>query len=188
MASGSITFIANRWGKSGKSDKFYFLGLWTLQMVTAAMKLEDTCSLERKLWQTFRAYYKAEASVHIVKAMVFPVVYVWMWELDHQGGWAQKNWCFRIVVLEKTLKSPLDSKAIKPVYPKGNETNIHWKGSCWFWSSSTFFGHQMWGANSLEKTLILGKIEGKTRSGWQRVKWLDSITDSVTWTWANSRR
>ena len=52
MASGSITFIANRWGKSGKSDKFYFLGLWTLQMVTAAMKLEDAYSLEEKSWPT----------------------------------------------------------------------------------------------------------------------------------------
>ena len=47
--------------------------------------------------------------------------YVWMWELDHKEGWAPKNWCFWIVVLEKILESPLDSKNIKPVNPKGNQ-------------------------------------------------------------------
>ena len=44
-----------------------------------------------------------------------------MWELDHKEGWAPKNWCFQIVVLEKTLESPLNSKEIKPINPKGNQ-------------------------------------------------------------------
>ena len=58
----------------------------------------------------------------IVKAVVFPVViYRWLWELDHKEGWILKNWCFQFVVLEKTLESPLDSKEIKPVNPKGNQ-------------------------------------------------------------------
>ena len=72
---------------------------------------------------------KAETSLcreSIVKAMVFPVVmYIcesWTIKLDHKEGWALKNWCFQIVVLEKTLESPLDSKEIKPVNPKGNQT------------------------------------------------------------------
>ena len=47
--------------------------------------------------------------------------HVWMWELDHKEGWTLKNWCFWTVVLEKTLESPLDSKEIKPVNPKGNQ-------------------------------------------------------------------
>ena len=51
----------------------------------------------------------------------FSSSHVWMWELDHKEGWALKNWCFQMVVLEKTLKSPLDSKVIKPVNPKGNQ-------------------------------------------------------------------
>ena len=59
--------------------------------------------------------------VHIVKAMVFPVVMYTMWELDHKEGWALKNWCFWTMVLEKTLGSPLDCKEIKPVHPKGNQ-------------------------------------------------------------------
>ena len=58
--------------------------------------------------------------VHLVKA-VFSSSYVWMWELDHKEGWAPKNWCFWTVVLEKTLESPLDSKEIRPVNPKGNQ-------------------------------------------------------------------
>ena len=59
--------------------------------------------------------------VDIVKAMVFPSSHVWMWEMDHQEGWASKNWCFWTLVLEKTLESPLDSKEIKPVNLKGNQ-------------------------------------------------------------------
>ena len=51
--------------------------------------------------------------------MVFPVVQ--MWELDHKEGWAPRNWCFQTVVLEKTPESPLDSKEIQPVHPKGNQ-------------------------------------------------------------------
>ena len=57
--------------------------------------------------------------VHLVKAMVFQL-YVWMWELDYKESWVLKNWCFWIVVLEKTLESPLDGKEIQPVNPKGN--------------------------------------------------------------------
>ena len=50
--------------------------------------------------------------------------HVWMWELDYKESWVPKNWCFWTVVLEKTLKSPLDSKEIQPVHPKGNQS---WK-------------------------------------------------------------
>ena len=62
--------------------------------------------------------------VHIAKAMVFPSSCVWMWELDHKEGWVPKNWCFQTVVLKKTLESSLDSKEIKPVNPKGNQSWI----------------------------------------------------------------
>ena len=59
--------------------------------------------------------------VRIVKAMVFSSSHVRIWMLDHKEGWKMKNWCFWIVVLEKTLESPLDSNEIKPVNPKGNQ-------------------------------------------------------------------
>ena len=55
--------------------------------------------------------------------------HVWLWELDHKKGWTLKNWCFQIVVLEKTLKSPLDCREFEPVSPKGNQSTLdtHWK-------------------------------------------------------------
>ena len=62
--------------------------------------------------------------VHIVKTMIFCSSCVWMWELDQKEGWEPKNWCFWTVVLEKTLKSPLDCKEIQPVNPKGNQSWI----------------------------------------------------------------
>ena len=68
----------------------------------------------------------------------FSSSHVRIWELDHKEGWAPKNWCFRTVVLGKTLESPLESKKIKAVNAKGNKSwNIHWKDWCWSWSSST---------------------------------------------------
>ena len=101
-----------------------------------------------------------------------------MWELDHKESWAPKNWCFQTVVLEKTLESPLDSKEIKLVHPKGNQSlNIHWKDWCWRWSSNTLAS--WWETDWLEKTLVLEKTEGRRRRGWQRMRWSDGITDSI---------
>ena len=86
-----------------------------------------------------------------------------------------KKWCFQTVVFEKILESPLDSKEIKPVNLKST-LNIHWKNLCWSWSSNTLV---TWCEElTLEKTLMLGKIEGKRR-GRQRMSWLDDITDSM---------
>ena len=100
-----------------------------------------------------------------------------MWELDHKESWAPKNWCFWTVVLEKTLESPLDCKEIQPVHPKGNQS--------WIFIGRTdaelkfqYFGHLMLTADSLEKTLMLGKTEGRRRRG-HRMRWLNGITDSM---------
>ena len=69
--------------------------------------------------------------------MIFPVVMHRCESWTHEEGRAPKNWCFRIVMLEKTLESPLDSKEIKPVNSKKSPLNIHWKDCCWNWSSNT---------------------------------------------------
>ena len=83
------------------------------------------------------------------------------------------------MVLEKTLESPLDSKEIKPVNPKGINPEYLLKGLM-LKQKLQCFGHLMQRANSLgKKTLMLGKIEDKRRRGWQRMKWLHSITDSM---------
>ena len=110
--------------------------------------------------------------------MAFPVSHVWMWELHYKESWAQKNWCFWTVVLEKTLESPLDCKEIQPVYPKGNQSWMFIGGTN-VEAETPIFGHLMWRADSFEKTLMLGKIEGRRRMGWQRMSWLDGITDSM---------
>ena len=87
-----------------------------------------------------------------------------MWELDLKEGWAPKSWCFLIVVLEKTLESPLNRKGIKPVNPKKNQS--------WVFIGRTdaklklqYFSYLMWRTDSFEKTLMLGKIEGRRRRG-----------------------
>ena len=102
-----------------------------------------------------------------------------IYELVHKEGWVLKNWCFQIVVLEKTLDSPLDSKEIKSVNDTGNQPWIFTKRTD-AKAQAPYFGHLMWIANSLEKmTLMLGKIEGRRRRRRQRMRWLDGITNSM---------
>ena len=101
-----------------------------------------------------------------------------MWELDYKESWVLKDWCFGTVVLEKTLESPLDCKEIQPVHPKGDQSWVFRKDWCWSWNPQ-YSGHLMRRTDSFEKTLMLGQIEGRRRRGWQRMRWLDGITDSM---------
>ena len=102
---------------------------------------------------------------------------VWMWELDHNEGWASKNWCFWIVVLEMTLESPLNRRISNQSILKNN-SEYSLEGLL-LKLKLQYFGHLMQRAYSLKKTLILGKIEGRRRRWWQRMRWLDGITNSV---------
>ena len=109
-----------------------------------------------------------------------------MWKLDYKESWAAKNWCFWTVVLEKTLESPLDYKEIQPVHPKGNQSWI-FIGRTDAEAETPIFGHLMWRTDSMEKTLMMGKIEGGRRrddKGWDG--WMVSPT-RWTWVWASSR-
>ena len=90
---------------------------------------------------------------------------------------ALKNWCFSTVVLEKTLESPLDCKEIQPVYPKGDQSWV-FIGRTDAEAEFQYFGHLMQRVDSLEKTLMLGGIGGRRR-WWQRMRWLDGITESM---------
>ena len=101
-----------------------------------------------------------------------------MWELDCEESWGPKNWRFWTVLLEKTLESPFNCKEINPVNPKGNQS--------WIFIERTDAEAEtpvLWPpdarTDSLEKTMMLGKIEGKRRRGWQRMRWLDGITHSM---------
>ena len=101
-----------------------------------------------------------------------------MWELEYKESWKPKNWGFWTVVSHKALKSPLDCKEIKPVNPKGNQLWI-FIGRTDAEAETPVLGHLMWNTDSLEKTLMLGQIEGRRRRGRQRTRWLDGITDSM---------
>ena len=121
--------------------------------------------------------------VHLVKAVVFPVVQ-WMWELDYKESWELKNWCFWTVVLEKTLKSPLDYK-IKPVTPKENQSRI-FIGRTDAEAETPIFCYLMCRTDSLVKTLMLGKLKAREEwgnRGWGG--WMASLTWSI-WIWVSS--
>ena len=108
----------------------------------------------------------------------FSSSHVWIIELDYKESWALKNWCFWTVVLEKALESPLDCKEMQPVHPKGNQSWI-FVGKTDAEAETPILGQLMWRTDSFEKTLMLAKIESRKRRGWQRIRWLDGITDPM---------
>ena len=107
----------------------------------------------------------------------FSSSHVWMWELDYKHSWAPKDWCFWTAVLEKTLESPLDCKEVQSIL-KEISPEYSLEGQM-LKLKLQYFGHLMGRTDSLEKTLMLGKIEGRKRRGQQRMRWLDGITDSI---------
>ena len=153
-------------GKQWKQcQTLFFWGPKSLQMVTEAMKLKDTCSLEEKLWHPGQWIKSRDVTlptkVHVVKAMVFPVVMYgcesWtIKKVDRQRIDALELWCWR------RFESPLDSKEIKPVNPEGNQSWI-------FIGSTDIEAPILWLADVKErvirKSLMLGKIEGRKRRG-----------------------
>ena len=149
------------------------------------MWMVKSCEIERHLFLGRKAMTNLDSilksrditlliKVHLVKG--FSSSHAWMWDLEHKEGWAPKNWCFRTVVMEKILGNPLDSKEIKPVILKEIKLD-YWLEELMLKLKLQYFGHLMEAANSLEMTLILGKTEGLGRWGWQRMRWLDGITD-----------
>ena len=99
-----------------------------------------------------------------------------MSELGHKEGWVLKNWCSLIVVLEKILESPWTARRSNQSILKEISSEYSLEGLM-LKLKLQYFGHLMWRANSSEKTLMLGKIEGERRRGQQRMRWLDGITD-----------
>ena len=116
--------------------------------------------------------------VHLVKAMVFPVVMYGCesWTInkaEHRKIDAFELWCWR-----KLLRVPLTARRsnqfiLKEISPERSLEGLMLK------LKLQYFGHLMWRADSLEKTLMLGKTEGRRRRGWQRMRWLDDITNSM---------
>ena len=121
--------------------------------------------------------HQRPTKVRLVKAMVFPVVMLWIWELDCKESWALKNWCFWTVVWRR-LRVPWTARRsnqpnLKEINPEYSSEGLMLK------LKLLNFSYLMWRMDSLEKTLMLGKIEGGRRRWWRRMRWLDGITDSM---------
>ena len=154
----------------GKQCKtLFFLAPRLLQMVTAAMKLKHTCSLEEKLWPTKqhiqkqRHYFANKGSFS--QSYGFSSSHVWMRELDYKESWDPKNWCFWTMVLEKTLESPLDCKIqqsiLKEINPEYSLEGLMLK------LKLQYFGHLVQKADSSEKTLVWEILKAKGKE-WRR--------------------
>ena len=144
------------------------------------MKLKDTCSCKKSYDQP-RQHIKKQRHYFANKrpssqGYGFSSSHVWKWELDCKETWAQKNWCFCTVVLEKTLESPLDCKEIKPVNLKGNQSWI------FIWRTDAEV-QILWPPDAknwlIGKDPDTGKIEGRRRREWQKMRWLDGIADAM---------
>ena len=103
--------------------------------------------------------------------------HAWMWELDYKESWALKNWCFWTVVFGKDSWESPGLSILKEINPEYSMERLKLK--------LQYFGHLMQRTDSLEKTLMLGKIEGRRRRGRQRMRWLDGITDSMDMSLSN---
>ena len=123
--------MANRWVNNENSEKFYFLGFQITVDGDCHHVIKRCLLLGRKTMKNIDSRLKRRDIANkgpYNQRYVFSSSYVWMQELDHKEGWALKNWCFWTVVLKKALESPLDSKEIQPVNPKGNQPWIFiWK-------------------------------------------------------------
>ena len=164
----------------------------SLQLVTAAKKKmlvpwkksydkpnesesENYPVLADSLWKQGHDF--ADESLHS-QNYGFSSSHVWMWELAHKESWAPKKWYFWTVVLEMTLESSLNYKEIKPVNPKGNQLWVFIEGLM-LKLKLQYFGHLMWRDDSLEKTLMMRKIDCRRRRGQQRMRCLDGIIDPM---------
>ena len=191
MASSPIT----SWQIDGETMEtvtdFIFLGSKITADGDYSHKIRRCLHLGRKVMANLDSILKSRditlpTKICIVKAMVFSNSHVWMWELDHKECWAPKDWCFWTVMLEKTFESPLDSKEIKPVNAKRNQS--------WIFIGRTdaklklqYAGHLMRSADSLEKTLTLGRLKAGEGDDRRWGGWMTSPTQ-WTWVWASSRR
>ena len=172
--------MANRWINNGNSERFYFGGApKSLQMRTAAMKLKDACSLEKSNDQPKQHIKKPKhyfaTKFHLVKALVFQVDMYGCESWTLKKSERQRIDAFWIVVLEKTLSvhwtvRRSNQSILKEISPEYSLEGLMLKLKLQYFDL-------MQRAKSLEKTLMLGKIESKRRRECQRIKWLDSITD-----------
>ena len=161
-------------GKQWKQCQTLFFGApKSLQMVIAAMKLKDAYSLEGKLWPIYSILKSRDITlatkVHLVKAMIFPVVMYgcesWtMKKAEHRRIDAFELWCWRRLLRVPWTARRSNQSILKEISPRCSLEGLMLK------LKLQYFGHLMRRADSFEKTLMLGKIEGRKRRGGQRIR------------------
>ena len=172
--------MANRQGNNGNND-FIFLGSKITADGDCSHEIKRHLLLERKVMANLDSIVKRRdiilpTKVHLVKAMVFPVVMYrcesWtIKKIEHQRIDAFELWYWRILLRVPWTARRSNQSILKEISPVCSLEGLMLK------LKLQYFGHLMWRADSFEKTLILGKIEGRRRRGWQRMRWLDGISD-----------
>ena len=181
--------MANRWGDSGNSGWLYFGGLqnhcsWWLQPWYQKMLAPWKKSYDQpgKSIKKQRHYFPNKG----LSSQSYGISsgHVWIWELDYQESWAPRIdafqlWCWRRLSRVPWTARRSNQSVLKEISPEYSLEGLILK------LKLQYFGHLMWRSDSLEKTLMLRKIEGGRRRGQQRMKWLDGTTQ-WTWVWINS--
>ena len=172
--------MVNRWGNSWKQWQTIFGGSQITANGDCCQEIKS-CSLEEKLINLDSILKSRNITlptkIHIIKAMVLPVVMYGCesWTIkkaEHQRIDAFELWCWR-----RLLKVPWTTKRLNQSIWKEISAEYSLEDWCWSWIYLQYFGHLMQRMDSLEKTLMLGRIEGRSRRDWQRMRWLDGITD-----------
>ena len=172
-------FMANRWGKNGNGERLYFLGLQN----HCSHEIKGCLLFGRKAMTNLDSILKSReitlpTKVHLVKAMVFPVVTYGCesWTIkkaEHRRTDAFELWCWRRLLRVPLTARRSNQSILKEMSPEYSLMGLMLK------LKLQYFGHLMRRTDSFEKSLMLGKIEGRRRRGRQRMRWLDGITDSM---------
>ena len=174
--------MANRWGNNGNSDRLFFLGSKITADGDCNHEIKRCLLLGRKAMTNLDSILKSRditllTKVRLIKAMVFPVV------MDGCESWSIKKaecrridtfelWCWRRLLRVPWTARRSNQSILKEISPEYSLEGLMVK------LKLQYFGHLMWRTDTLEKTLMLGKTEGRRR-GWQRMRQLDGITDSM---------
>ena len=178
--------MENRWGKSGNSDRFYFLGLQNCSKINCSQEIRRRLPLGRKPMIKLDSILKSKditllTKIHMVfvssQGYGFSSSQVWMWELDHKEAkhWridAFKFWCWRRLLRVSWTATRSNQSILKEINPEYSLKALMLK------LKLQYFGHLIWRPDSFEKTLMLVKMEGRRR-GRQRMRWLVGIIDWI---------
>ena len=175
--------MANRWGNNGNSGWLHFWGFQNHCRWWLHHEIKRRLLLGRKVMTNLDSMLKSRditlsTKVRLVKAMVFPVVMYGCESWTTEKAKHRRIDAFELWYWRRLLRVPWTARRSNQTILKeiGPGCSLEW---LMLKLKLQNFGHLMWRADSFEKTLMLGKIEGRRRRGWQRMRWLDGITDSM---------